>query len=244
MIPALTAAFAITLLSITGALVFTRNNKTKLPNTIMLPLALGVFLSVIFFELIPESISASGVWGSAAIAIGFMAFFLLSKVLRTFHHHHEDCVDDHHGKSAGTMVLIGDMVHNFADGIVIGSAFIVNPAVGIATTIGIALHEIPQEIAEFSILLHAGYSRKKAILLNLVSATSIVIGVVITFLLLEFFESALGILLGLAAGNLLYIAASDLLPHFHTEEHGSKSFWTTFLITSFGLVSMSILLVL
>jgi len=242
MVYALIAACVIALISVIGAIIFARTKKTDAGGTVMLPLALGVFLSVIFFELIPEAIHESEVLGSAAIAVGFMSFFLLSRILRTFHHHHEDCEEEHKTKNASIMVLAGDTVHNFADGIVIGTAFIVNPAVGIATTIGIALHEIPQEIAEFTILLRAGYSRQKAILLNLASAASVILGVIVTYLFLQFFESVLGILIGIAAGNLLYISASDLLPQFHTGEHEHRSFWKTFLITTLGLVLMTTLL--
>lgn len=235
------AASMVATISLIGVFFFGKNGKIAGTNKFMLPIAVGVFLGVVFFELIPEALRESEALGSAAIAIGFLSFYLLSNLLHTYHHHHMGDCEEHEDKSDGTMVLIGDAVHNFTDGIVIASSFIVSPVAGIATTVGIAFHEIPQEIAEFAILLRSGYTRNKALLYNFISALSVVIGTITTLIFVVFFENVIGILIGIAAGNLLYIAASDLLPQLHSKEKGGQ-FWTTFLSTVFGLVFISILL--
>ena len=120
--------------------------------------------------------------------------------------------------------------------------FLINPAAGIAATIGIAFHEIPQEIAEFGVLLHAGYSKRKAALYNLASASSVIAGVVLTFLFIDKASGYVWILTGLAAGNLLYIAASDLLPELHHESRHNGSVLISFIALLVGLVGITLLL--
>jgi zinc and cadmium transporter len=138
------------------------------------------------------------------------------------------------------MLLIGDAVHNIADGVVIASAFLLNPAVGIATTIGIALHEIPQEIAEFGVYIHAGYSKQKALFYNFISALSIFIGVALSAIFASLGDF-IWVLTGLAAGNLLYIAASDMIPELNHNTH-KDHFLQTFLSTLIGLIAIVSLL--
>ena len=182
-IEAVLAAVAVAFLSLIGVFIFGNRGHLAGTNRFIVPVAMGVFLGVVFFELIPETLEAGGEYGSLAIVAGFLSFYLLSYLLHTYHHHHDahcdtgDCED----RAGASLLLVGDAVHNLADGIVIASAFLINPAVGIATTIGIALHEIPQEIVEYGVLLKAGYTKGKAALLNLISASTVVIGVVLTF---------------------------------------------------------------
>lgn len=243
MLSTLIAALLVASLSLTGVFVFRNHTHIKGTHRFIIPVALGMFLGIVFFELIPETLEASH-YGNYAIVGGFLAFYFLSHLLRNYHHHqhgeHDDC--HHHGtnKSSASLILVGDAIHNIADGIVIASAFLINPGLGIATTIGIALHEIPQEIAEFGVLLHAGYTKKKAALYNLLSATSIILGVVISYLFLSFGDY-LWVLTGIAAGNLLYIAAADMIPELHGEEH-RRHFKKTFLSTLAGLAIIVTLL--
>ena len=175
---ALAAACGVALLSLIGVAVFGKKGHLTGAHRYIVPVAIGVFLGVVFFELIPETLEAGGEFGSVPIALGFIAFYLLSYLLHTYHHHHDDHCDDDgcEDRAGASMLLIGDAVHNIADGIVIATAFLVNPAVGIATTVGIALHEIPQEIAEFGVLLRAGYSRSQAALYNFLSASAVIFG--------------------------------------------------------------------
>ncbi len=227
---ALLASLVITTLSVSGALIFGRHSHTERLHRIIVPGAVGVFLGVVFFELIPETLAASETGGAIAILVGFLGFYLLSHLLETYHHHHhnpEDACSD----GGARKLLIGDAVHNLADGIVIATSFMLNPMVGLLTTIGIALHEIPQEIAEYAVLRAAGYSPKRAILLNLLSASAVIVGVLLTFLIGENMGAYTFVLTGIAAGNLLYIATADLIPelrHSH-HDHFSKIFIATLL---------------
>jgi zinc and cadmium transporter len=228
------AASCISLLSLVGVLLFGKKGQLKSVHNYIVPVAIGVFLGVVFFELIPETLEASHFYGSIAIATGFLSFYILSHYLRTYHHHHEDAHDECEHTRGARMLLVGDSIHNIADGVVIASAFLLNPAVGIATAIGIALHEIPQEIAEFGVYMHAGYSKKKALIYNFISACSIFIGVLLSTLFASLGDFV-WILTGLAAGNLLYIAASDMIPELNHNTH-KDHFLKTFLSTLLGLI--------
>lgn len=240
MFASLIASFAIALLSLTGILFFGEKGHLRGTHRFIIPVAIGVFLGVIFFELIPETLAGSTFYGASAIAFGFLSFYLLSHILRTYHHHHEDTDDQCAHKQGARMLLIGDAIHNIADGVVITSAFLLNPAVGIATTIGIALHEIPQEIAEYGVLVHAGYTKQKALTYNFISALSIFIGVLLCVVFLRFGDF-IWVLTGLAAGNLLYIVASDMIPELN--HHTQKDhFMQTFLSTLLGLIAIVSLL--
>lgn len=238
----LIAALLVAHLSLIGVFFFGKKGNSQRIHNVIVPVAIGVFLGVVFFELIPETLESSPEYGPIAIAIGFLSFYALSHYLRTYHHHHEEegADDDCEHAHGASMLLIGDAVHNIADGVVIASAFLINPAVGIATTIGIALHEIPQEIAEYSVFMSAGYSPKKALLLNFLSASSIFIGVLITVVFASFGDF-IWILTGIAAGNLLYIAASDMIPELHHTTHGDH-FIKTFISTIIGLIAIVTLL--
>ncbi len=230
LLSALVASLAIALISLVGRLFFGKSLDTERLHRFILPAAVGIFLGIVFFELIPETLEASELWGAISILSGFLGFYLLSHILDTYHHHHSDEHDDC-AQGGARKLLIGDAVHNFADGVVIATSFMVNPVIGILTTVGIALHEVPQEIAEYAILRASGYTQKRALTLNFFSATSVILGVLITFLIGSFVLEYIFILTGIAAGNLLYIATSDLIPelrHSH-KEHFNKTFVATIL---------------
>jgi zinc and cadmium transporter len=208
-------------------LFFRKNAPAFSTHSPLLPLSIGAFLGVTFFELLPEAFHETE-HASLAITVGFLGFFLLARALREYHHHHHigdpHAHDDGDHKERGLLVLIGDSVHNLADGVVIATSFTISFELGVATMLGILFHEVPQEIAEFYILLRAGYSRTKALFLNFGSALSVVVGVLITNTLITTMESAVGILIGIAAGNLLYIAASDLLPTLTEKKVSTRDF--------------------
>jgi zinc and cadmium transporter len=242
MFEALLAAIAVTLLSLVGVFFFGKEDA-HLTGThrFILPVAVGVFLGVVFFELIPETLKASVEWGPSAIVLGFLGFYFLSHFLETFHHHHFDSHDTC-ASGGARMLLWGDAVHNLADGVVIASAFMVNPMIGVITTIGIALHEIPQEIAEFGVLVQSGCTRSRAALYNFISASSVIVGVLLTYLFATALEGSLFVLTGIAAGNLLYIATADFIPelkHSHRDHFGK-----TFTATLLGVVVIGILITL
>lgn len=236
MITALLAAFCITCCSLAGVFFFGKSGYVTGTHRYLLPLSVGVFLGVVFLELIPETLELSHEYGPIAVIAGFVGFYLLSFFLRTFHHHHFEDDACAHGESR--LLLVGDAIHNFADGIVIASAFMVDAKLGVATTIGIALHEIPQEIVEFGILRRR-YTIGKAVLYNLFSASSVVLGVLLTWLFVEELSGWLFVVTGVAAGNLLYIAASDLMPE--VLEHHHQHFYRTFLATLGGILVIGVL---
>lgn len=241
MLYSLLAAGSVSLISLVGALALGEVRHARTLHRLILPIAVGVFLSVAFVELIPETLEASELGGAIAILIGFLGFYLLSHFLDTYHHHH---ADDHDGCNThgARKLLIGDSIHNLADGIVIATSFMIDPLVGVATTIAIALHEVPQEIAEYSVLRTAGYSPSRALWLNFMSATAVICGVLLAYLAHEYVVEYTFVLTGIAAGNLLYIATGDLLPELR-ESH-REHFGKTFIATLMGVVLMTALIVI
>jgi zinc and cadmium transporter len=232
------AAIFISLLSLTGAVVIGPRAARYDMHRIVLPLAIGVFLGIVFFDLIPETLEGSSAWGPFALVGGFLGFYLLSHILETYHHHghdHEASV-----KSGARMLLIGDAIHNSADGIVIATAFMIDPSIGLLTTIGIALHEIPQEIAEFGVLLDSGYSRGRALAYNFLSATTVILGALLAYFFAASLHDSIFILTGIAAGNLLYIAAADLIPELREAHRGH--FLQTFTATLIGVAAIALLI--
>lgn len=240
----LAAAGLSILASLSGVIFFSRFEKIKEHIQALIGLSVGAFLAVTFVDLIPAAIELSpDNSGPYFILGGFLGFVAISHFVSVFHHHHgenicEDCEPEL--QRTGFLVLIGDIAHNFVDGIVITAAFLVHPAAGIATTAGVLLHEIPQEIAEFFVLIRAGYSRSRALLLNFLVSTSVAFGAIIAYFFATQTTSAIGPLMGIAAGNLIYIAATDLLPELFTREgypsHSNKDFIQQFLLLILGAV--------
>jgi zinc and cadmium transporter len=176
--------------------------------------AVGVLLAAALVELIPEAAAALppervGLTVFAAI----LGFFVLEKAALWRHAHaHGDATGGHAPHAVGQLVVIGDGVHNFADGVLIAAAFLQDPAVGVAAAVGVLAHEIPQEIGDFAVLLDAGYSRRRALWMNVASGSAAVAGGVVGYLALQHAERALPYALAVAAGSFLYIAVADLMP--------------------------------
>jgi zinc and cadmium transporter len=212
-IDAIIAASLVAAASLIGAFIFGSTKTVINSERFFIPLTVGVFLSLVLFELIPETLLTAPEFGGIAVMAGFVGFYILSNILHKKYHHLE--TDECDKRGAAALVLTGDAIHNLADGFILGGAFLVDPAVGVAVAFGLAIHEIPQEIVEFGILLRAGYSKTEAALRNLLSASSIILGTVIIILIAEHADEYVWVLTGIAAGNLLYLAASDLLPRIH-----------------------------
>lgn len=241
LLEALIAAIAVALISLTGALFFGAHERLVGLQRYVVPVAVGVFLALIFYELVPETLEEAPRFGGIAIMFGFVAFYVLANILHKRYHHLEEEECDR--KGAAMLLLIGDGIHNIADGIVIGSAFMIDPVLGVGVALGIALHEVPQEIVEFGVLVRAGYGRTKAALLNLASASSIVVGVILIFLIAEYAASFVWILAGVAAGNLLFLAASDLLPRIHGNLRHYGNIWHSAISIVLGFLIMTSLLI-
>jgi len=234
------AALLIALISLIGVFFFGDNQKLLGSQKYVVPMAVGIFLSLVLFELIPETLELSPELGGIAVAFGFISFYVLANYLHQRYHRLE--VEDCDRKGAATLLLIGDGIHNIADGVVLGGAFLIDPAVGVATAIGLALHEIPQEIVEFGVLIRAGYTKTKAAFYNFLSASSIVLGTILIAVVAEHAEEYIWIITGIAAGNLLFLAASDLLPRIHGNLKNYGSIWHSTISITLGFIIMTSLL--
>ena len=239
-IQALLAASAVAAASLVGALLFGHDRRLVGLERFVIPVAVGVFLSLILVELIPETLHEAPTYGPLVIAAGFLGFYILANSLHKKFHQHggEDC----HKKSAASMVLIGDAIHNLADGFVLGGAFLVDPAVGFAVMTGIILHEVPQEIVEFGVLIRAGYTRMQAALYNLISASTVILGTLIILLISEHVGEFTWVLTAFAAGSLLYIALSELLPKIHESLPHYQGIWQSTWSIALGFVLMTVLI--
>jgi zinc and cadmium transporter len=226
---ALLAALAISLIALVGIL-FLPKNWTHRREVVFVGFAAGVLLATSALQLLPEAIEEGGgeIGLFYALLGGIVAFFYLERLLHGFHgHSHESHRRD---ESARYLILTGDGLHNFIDGVAIGGAFLVDPALGIATTIAVAAHELPQEIADFAVLVRGGFSRKKALLLNLASGAMALLGVLLVFALQETVEPYIGYLLAVTAGMFIYIAAADLIPELHHDHQENEQFGFPFLL--------------
>lgn len=189
--------------------------------------AAGALLGAAFFDLLheaidefPDSITFTFTW----VMVGFLMFFLIERLLLWHHHNHSE--SQHADQPVlGPLIIIGDAIHNLIDGMVIGASFLVNPALGVTTSVAVFAHELPQEIGDFSILIHSGMARKKIVLWNLLGAFISPIGTILTFWAVSFVEGLELPLLGLSAGMFIYIAASDLVPEIHQEKKTSTMVW-------------------
>lgn len=177
-----------------------------------------------FLHLLPEAVEefGFGVEISLYLLLGIVVFFVIEKTIH-WHHCHGFPAGKCELKSFGYMNLIGDGIHNLIDGMIIAGAYLANTTLGIATTMAVIFHEIPQEIGDFGVLIHSGFTRKKALLMNFFSALTAIIGAVIIILASAVMENLLVFLLPFAAGNFIYIAGSDLIPELHKEYELKKS---------------------
>ena len=202
--------------------------------------AIGALLAVAFWGLIPEAFAEVKPEQfqalSGTILAGILGFFVLEKLLIWRHCHYGSCEahgddgqgDDHahshghsHGhsnaKSAGALIILGDSIHNFVDGVLIAAAFLTDVQLGIVTSLAVAAHEIPQEVGDFAILLDSGYSRGKALFYNILASLTTVLGGVLAYFSLEDLHDSLPYFLALAASSFIYIAVADLIPSLHTK---------------------------
>lgn len=212
------------LLSLIGAFLLSRGGKWNESFSLhMTAFAAGVLLTTSLLHLAPEAIE-EGVSPESIfqiIFLGIIVFFTLERMVWWFHHHHE-----HHGvRPSAWLIMIGDSIHNFMDGAAITASFLINPQMGLITTIAVGFHEIPQEIADFVTMIRGGIKPKKALLFNIVSSLMALFGGIATYLFHESIEQYLPLVLGFSAGMFLYIALSDLIPELHGNTHSNRQRW-------------------
>lgn len=225
--------------SVLGAWVLAKRAQlSQIP--VLISYAVGALLGAAFIELIPHAFNRSDNLQATAATLlgGLLLFFILEKLVLWRHCHVEECeahdpheisksapavngnggnVHQHahdHGRS-GMMIVIGDTFHNFVDGVLIAAAFLADTQLGIVTAVAIIAHEVPQEVGDFIILLHSGYTQRQAFLLNLLSSAAMVIGGVLAYFALQSMERWVGTLISLAAASMIYVAVADLIPGLH-----------------------------
>ena len=231
------ATFLITLCVWSAVLVLLfKKNVLEQIVKFLVALSAGVLMGGAFLHLLPEAAEAIDINYLFIIFLAsFAGFFLIEKLLFWRHCHEDDCPVH----SFGYMNLVGDGIHNFIDGLIIAGAFLTNWQLGIATTLAIAVHEIPQEISDFGVLVHAGFNQKIALLINYLVALIVVVGGFFGYFFLSFSDNILPYILPVAAGGFVYISASDLIPEIRKEKDKKHSI-ITYLIFILGIVFMFI----
>jgi len=238
----ITSVVLVGLVSVIG--LFFLSLKEKFLKKIILLLvsfSAGVLLGDAFIHILPEAVSENGFTVGISLSVlgGMILFFILEELV--FWHH---CHNDISGKCHPFvyMNLVGDVIHNFIDGMIIAASYLVSIPLGLITTMAVFFHEVPQEIGDFGVLLHGGFSRKKALLLNLLSAASAIVGAVLVLMIGSRVESATPILLSFSAGGFIYIATADLIPELRKTK---KSIWRSvgeFSLFILGIVVMFLFL--
>lgn len=212
------SVFIVSIISLIGVITLAiKEDRLKKMLLILVSFASGSLFGGAFIHLIPEAIEKMGLGlkVSVSILLGILLFFILEKFIHWRHCHIP--TSDSHPHPMGIMNLVGDGLHNFIDGMVIAASYFVSTTLGITTTIAVMLHEIPQEIGDFGVLLHAGYSKRKALLFNFISAITALLGAIIVLVVGVRAEAFTTILLPITAGGFIYIAGSDLIPELKKE---------------------------
>jgi zinc and cadmium transporter len=228
----LVGGLASVILASTFLLLHETSRSRMIPH--LVSFAIGALLGAAFLALLPHALLGPGVEDvhdiTLTVLLGILVFFLLEKLVLWRHCHHSECevhgaeeehehahepVGSHHAPAAGTLILVGDTMHNLVDGVLIAAAFLTDEHLGIVTALAVATHEIPQELGDFSILLHSGFSRAKALLYNILSSLSTVIGAVVAYYALSDVQHVVPYILAVAAASFIYIAVADLIPGLH-----------------------------
>lgn len=219
---ALASVLAISFTSLIGVF-FLSLGKKRLESIVLylVSFAAGALFGDVFLHILPEISEGLGLSMQASLyVLSGIVFSLFTEKIVHWRHAH---VHGEHTHSIAAMNLFGDGVHNFIDGLIIGASYLVSIPVGFATTLAVFLHEIPQEIGDFGVLMHAGYTRRRALFMNFLLALTAVIGLGVALLIGAYSENLLSFLLPFAAGTFLYIAGSDLIPELHKEVSTKKA---------------------
>jgi len=238
------SVIVVSLISLVGVFSLSiREDILKKYINFFISLAIGALLGDAFIHIIPEAFSGKlGIQLSSILIIaGILLFFIIEKFVH-WHHHGED-KNEEHIHPVGRMILFTDGFHNLIDGAIIGASFLVSIPVGIATTLAVILHEIPQEIGDFAVLVHAGYTKQRALFLNFFSALASVLGLIIVFVFGNIIENVALWFIPVAAGGFIYIAVADLIPELHKTKELKYSLIQLGIII-LGIIFMLLLLLL
>jgi zinc and cadmium transporter len=210
------------ILSVVAAAAFAlRARPTQV--TMLISYAIGTLLGAAFLEILPHAFeqSSSAEQVSATVLLGILVFFVLEKLMLWRHHHEGPAQPDEaqhghedHGQIA-MMVIVGDTFHNCVDGVIIAGAFLVSVELGIITALAIITHEVPQEVGDFLVLLHSGYSKAQAFGYNILASTAMLVGGVLAYYGLQTVHQWVPLLLGIAAASMIYVSVADLIPGLH-----------------------------
>lgn len=220
----LTSSFLISLVSFIGLFTFSlKKSFLKKIIHLLVAFAAGALFGDAFIHLLPQAFqkSANRLEAPVFVIFGILLFFVLEKFIRWHHCHNLDCKKKE--KPVALMNLIADSIHNLIDGMLIAASFLVSFPIGISTSIAIFLHEIPQEIGDFAVLIHGGFSTKKALLFNFFTALSALLGTVLVLITGQYYQNITTILIPITAGGFIYIAGSDLIPELHHQIDFKKS---------------------
>lgn len=221
-INSLAAVAIVSLISLVGVFALSINqSRLKRILVYLVSFSVGALLGDVFLHILPELGEegfhlAHGVY----MLLGIIVFFVLERMI-LWHHSHLEHTEDVH--ATAYLILLGDALHNFIDGMIIAASFLVSPSLGITATLVVVFHEIPQEIGDFAILIHGGWKANKALFYNFLSACTSVFGALAVLIFAKFLEPASGVLLALAGASFLYVAMTDLIPELHKERSPGKS---------------------
>jgi len=228
------ASTVVSLISLIGSVFLIKKDFLTKYAFYLVSFSAGVLLSTALLDLLPEAIKTKHNIGvHYPILFGIVFLFFLERFLIWFHHHD----NTHNTKPSVYLILFGDGIHNFFDGIAISASFLTNPKLGVVTTLAIIAHEIPQEIADFTILIHGGLSKTKALFFNFISALTALLGAILGVYFLSKLQFLLPTFLAFTAGTFIYITCADLIPDLHNDfkEHGK---WAQTIPFIFGIVLM------
>lgn len=239
------SVIVVSLISLIGIFTLSLNRKILRKTTFFLvSLSVGALFGDALIHLIPEAFNKTNNAEivSLFILIGIMLFFVLEKFILWHHSHGHDCdkekcANETNKHPVGKLILLSDSIHNTIDGIIIAGGYFISIEVGVATTIAVIFHEIPQEIGNFAILLHSGYSKTKALLYNFISSLSAILGAMLVFVFKQVIDSYIPLLIAFAAGGFIYIAGSDIVPELH-KTFEKKSSFVQFFAIAIGIAIM------
>jgi len=233
----LASTFIVCLISLIGAFTFAVNDKLLARILFsLIGFSAGALIGGAFLHLLPEALEKSS---SPLIfyylILGIVFFFLMERYFHWRHCHEDDC----HVHAFTYLNLFGDGIHNFIDGMVIAGSFVVSVKLGIVTTLAIILHEIPQELGDFGVLIYGGFSKRKALFYNFISALAAMAGALLGFFIADFAQGFSGFILPFTAGGFIYIATSDLIPEIHKEKNFKRS-TAAFFAFLLGIIFMAV----